>query len=242
MKIAVIIPARYQSSRLVGKPLIKIHGIPMIIRTYNQCCKAIDPKFIFVATDNIKIRKECESTGIKVIMTSKNCLTGTDRVFEASKKIKANTYINVQGDEPLLNPIDLTLLIKEAKKYPNEIISGYCDIKNEKEYRNFNIPKIIKSKKNYLLYASRASIPFNKKNKFMKAWRQVCIYAFPKKTLKIFYTQKKKTQIESIEDIEYLRFLELGYKIKTLKMSDRSIAVDTKEDLKKVRKVLNYKK
>mgnify|MGYP001478142717 CR=1 FL=1 len=242
MKIAVIIPARYQSSRLPGKPLIKIHGTPMVIKTYKQCCKAINSKFIFVATDNNKIKKECEAANINVIMTPKTCLTGTDRVFEASKKIKAKTYINVQGDEPLLNPLDLSLLIKEAKKNPNEIISGYCEIKNEKDYRNLNVPKIIKSKKDYLLYASRAPIPTNKSNKFVKAWRQVCIYAFPRKTLKIFSSLKKKTQIEYIEDIEYLRFLELGYKIKTLKMSDKSIAVDTVRDLKKVRQVLKSKK
>jgi 3-deoxy-manno-octulosonate cytidylyltransferase (CMP-KDO synthetase) len=242
MKLAIIIPARYNSSRLPGKPLIKINKIPILIRTYLQCAKAISPKVIYVATDHIKIKKECDKWGVKVVMTSKNCLTGTDRVFEASKKIKADIFINVQGDEPILNPNDLKLLIKQSKKYPNEIISGYCKISRKEDFKSVSIPKIIKSEKEYLIYASRAPVPFNKNKKFVKAWKQVCIYAFPKKYLKIFYNQKKKTPIEAIEDIEYLRFLELGYRIKTLKMSSKSIAVDTKKDLKKVKKIISLKK
>ena len=94
------------------------------------------------------------------------------------------------------------------------------------------------SKDNYIIYASRASIPFNKKKKFIKAWRQVCAYAFPKKKLEIFYKLKKKTPIEKIEDLEYLRFLELGLKLRGLKMSKQSIAVDTIHDVTLVKKRL----
>ena len=120
MNYIVVIPARYKSSRLEGKPLIDLNGIPMIIRTYRQCLKVVPSKKIYIATDDIRIKKVCNKEGAQTIMTSKNCLTGTDRVAEVSKKIKAKTYINVQGDEPLFNPKDLKLLIKKIKKYPNE--------------------------------------------------------------------------------------------------------------------------
>jgi 3-deoxy-manno-octulosonate cytidylyltransferase (CMP-KDO synthetase) len=116
MKYIVVIPARYQSKRLPGKPLVRIGGLPMIVRTYNQCLKIVSKNKIIVATDSYKIRKVCDEYKIKSLITSNKCLTGTDRVAEVAKKIKAKFYINVQGDEPFFNPIDLKKLIKFAKK------------------------------------------------------------------------------------------------------------------------------
>jgi 3-deoxy-manno-octulosonate cytidylyltransferase (CMP-KDO synthetase) len=112
----VVLPARMHSKRLHGKPLIKIGGLPMIIRTYFQCLKAVNKKLIYIATDNVKIKKVCNLYGAQCILTSKKCLTGTDRVAEVSKKIKAKFYINVQGDEPFFNPADLKKIILYAKK------------------------------------------------------------------------------------------------------------------------------
>ena len=238
MSFVVIIPARYRSSRLMGKPLIKFKGVPMIVRTYMQCIKAVNKKYVYVATDDKRIKEVCEKNNIKVVMTSKNCLTGTDRVYEASKHLHAKTYINVQGDEPLFNPKDLSKLIKEARKYPRDVITGYCEISDKKQFYDLNVPKVILSRDSFIIYASRAPVPSNKKNKFIKAWRQICAYSFPKEKLKIFYQVKKKTQIEKIEDIEYLRFLELGIKLRGLKMSKKSIAVDTKEDVAAVNRRL----
>ena len=111
------------------------------------------------------------------------------------------------------------------------IISGYCEIDDAKTYRDVNIPKVVVSPDGRLLYASRSPIPSNKQSKFIKAWRQVCVYAFPKSVLKIFSSSKKKTELEKIEDLEYLRFLELGLEVKALKMSKMSFAVDTPEDV-----------
>ena len=241
MDYIVIIPARYKSSRLEGKPLIDLNGIPMIIRTYRQCLKAVSPNKIFIATDSEIIKKVCIKEGAQVIITSSECLTGTDRVAEVSGKIKADTYINVQGDEPLFNPEDLKLLISEIKKYPQEIITGYCEINNEKDFRNLNVPKVVIRPDGRLLYASRAPIPSNKSNKFEKGFRQVCVYAFPSKALKIFSERKSKTELEKIEDIEYLRFLELGIDIRTLKMSQMSLAVDTPEDVVEVKEIIKKK-
>ena len=231
MSYIVVIPARYKSSRLEGKPLINLNGIPMIIRTYRQCLKAVPAENIYIATDHDLIKEVCTKEGAQAVMTSPNCLTGTDRVAEVAEKIHAKTYINVQGDEPVFNPEDLKLLINEVKKYPDDIISGYCEIDDEKMHRDPNIPKVVVSSDGRLLYASRAPIPSNKQNKFIKGWRQVCVYAFPKISLKTFLSIKKKTELEKIEDIEILRFLELGIEIKAVKMSKMSLAVDTPEDV-----------
>lgn len=234
----LIIPARYKSKRLPGKPLLDIKGKAMIIRTFNQCNKVVPRSKILVATDDKRIKEICKKNNILTMMTSSKCLTGTDRIAEVAKKIKKNFYINVQGDEPICNPEDIKKIIKHAKRFPNQIINGYTEIKEKNQFYSPNIPKAVFDNKENLLYMSRSPIPINKKQKFVKAWRQVCIYSFPYKSLKIYTSVKKKTTLESIEDLESNRFLELGYQVKMLKMSNKSVAVDTKEDLVKVRKLV----
>jgi 3-deoxy-manno-octulosonate cytidylyltransferase (CMP-KDO synthetase) len=234
MNYCVIIPARYQSTRLPGKPLIDLCGIPMIVRTYQQCIKACPAEKVFVATDDERIRETCESNGMQVIMTSSNCLTGTDRIAECAKYIDADVFINVQGDEPLFNPQDLKLLISNLGKYPGEILNGYCEISEEDFFRSGSIPKVVFRPDGRLLFMSRASIPSNKEHGFDKAWRQVCAYAFPREALKDFSSVSKKTKLENIEDIEILRFLELGWEVRMLELSSDSIAVDNPDDIQRV--------
>ena len=234
----LVIPARYKSKRLPGKALLDINGIPMIIRTFNQCNKAVHRSKILVATDDKKIQKLCNENDINTLMTSTKCLTGTDRIAEVARKIKKDFYINVQGDEPICNPLDIIKLIDNAKKFPNEIINGYTEITDKKLFFSPHIPKVVFRKDGRLLYQSRAPIPFNKKKIFIKAWRQVCIYSFPYNSLKIFSSLKNKTSIEKIEDIELIRFLEMGIEVKMIKMSNKSISIDTKDDLVKIRKLL----
>ena len=151
-------------------------------------------------------------------------------------------YINVQGDEPFFNPSDLKKLIDIATKNPNEIINGYTEIKDKELFFNNTIPKLVFDKKSYLLYMSRAPIPANKKYDFQQGWRQVCAYSFPKKDLISFAKQNKKTKFEFYEDIEILRFLELGHKVKMIKMSNKSLSVDTQNDLDKAEIYLKLKK
>ena len=238
MKYYLVIPARFKSKRLPGKPLIDICGLPMIVRTYNQCKKVVPESRIFVATDDIRIKKVCENHKIKAIMTSSKCLTGTDRIAEVAKKLKADFYLNVQGDEPICNPTDLKKLLLAAKKNPKTIINGYTEIKNKEFFYSGHIPKVVFRKDGRLLYQSRAPIPTTKDKKFIKSWRQVCIYSLPFKSLIAFKSVKNKTQLESLEDCELLRFLELGHEIKMIKMSDKSISVDTKKNLTEVRKIV----
>ena len=188
----IIIPARYNSKRLPGKPLIDINGIPMVIRTFNQCKKAVPASKIIIATDDKRIQKICSKNGINSIITSKRCLTGTDRIAEVAKKIKKSFYINVQGDEPICNPKDIKKIVNFAKKNPNLIINGYTEIKDKEMFYSPNVPKVVFDKNEKLLYMSRAPIPSNKKQTFIKSWRQVCIYSFPYKSLKIYTSIKKK--------------------------------------------------
>lgn len=233
MDYLVVIPARYKSSRLPGKPLLKIRGIPMIIQTFKRCQKIFPKEKIIVATDNKKIISKCREFKIKSMLTSKKCLTGTDRVAEIAKRIKKSFYINIQGDEPFINPEDLRTFLKYAKKNPKKIINGYAKINSKKEYLSASIPKLIFNRKNKLLYMSRAPIPTTKNKKFVKSWKQICIYSFPRKPLLEFSSLSKKTEIEKIEDIEILRFLEIGYQVDMVKLKGKSFSIDTKEDLKR---------
>lgn len=234
MDAVVIIPARYQSSRLPGKPLVRLGGVPMVERTYRQCAKGFPAERIYVATDDERIAAHCGSVGIPVLMTSSDCLTGTDRVAEAARQVPADLYINVQGDEPLFNPDDIGAVLEAARRHPGEVINGYCPICEEGQFRSPTVPKVVLRPDGRLLYMSRAAVPTSKKHEFAKAWRQVCIYAFPPESLVAFASRTSKTPLEEIEDIEILRFLEMGFEVRMLPLSDDSIAVDTPEDVEKV--------
>lgn len=234
----IVIPARLQSTRLPEKPLIDLNGKSMIQRTYAQCKKAVDEDKIFVATDSKKIFEHCAELNMNVLMTSENCLTGTDRVAEVAQQIEVDYYLNVQGDEPLFNPEDIRKTIALLDNHDGEIINGYTAIRREEDYRSASVPKVVVRPDGRLLYMSRSPIPGNKKGNFVQAHRQICIYAFPKKALQEFAAQKEKTPLESQEDIEILRFLELGYEVRMVALSDDSIAVDHPEDAERVREVL----
>ena len=112
MKYLVVIPARYESSRLPGKPLIELNGLPMVIRTYRQCLKVVSAELICVATDDDRIQQVCTAEGIRVVRTSNECLTGTDRIAEVARHEQADVFINIQGDEPVFNPGDLVALLR----------------------------------------------------------------------------------------------------------------------------------
>lgn len=234
----IVIPARYQSSRLPGKPLIDLEGKSMLLRTYEQCCQAVAAEQIYIATDDERIMTHCIENNMQVEMTSSDCLTGTDRIANFAMKIKARIYINVQGDEPLMNPEDLRKIIQTSKNHPTEIINGYAKITSQEQYNSLHIPKVVFRPDKRLLYMSRSPIPGNKQGVFQRSWRQVCIYAFPSDSLSMFANQKHKSCLEYEEDIEILRFLELGLDVRMVQLSTDSIAVDTPEDAAKVRNIL----
>jgi 3-deoxy-manno-octulosonate cytidylyltransferase (CMP-KDO synthetase) len=237
----IVIPARINSKRLPEKAIRKINGIPMVIRTYMQCNKVIPKDNIIVATDSKKIIDICGKYNVPTILTSNKCLTGTDRVFEVSKKIKKNFYINLQGDEPIFNPNDIIKFLKVSLKDKNYVYNGYTLIKSKRDFFNLSVPKLVFNKKKELMYISRSPIPINKKGIFTKAFRQVCIYSFPKEFLHKFGKMKKKSFFEKNEDIEIIRFIENGLKVKMIKLSDKSVSVDTYDDLDYVRRLISKK-
>lgn len=230
---AIIIPARYNSSRFPGKPLVPLLGKPMILWVAELSAKAVGKACVFVATDDERIAKVVEDEGFNVIITSNNALTGTDRIAEAASQINADIYINVQGDEPLLNPKDI-LKIRDAKHiYPDEIINGYCVINANEDPSSLNIPKVVFSEDGRMLYMSRKAIPGYKdqNNQPISYFKQVCIYAYCAKDLYEYYKFGRKSYLENLEDIEILRFLEWNAKIRMIETSQGTLAIDIPEDI-----------
>jgi len=236
MKSVVIIPARYKSSRFPGKPLVNLLGKPMILWVSELSAKAVGQENVYIATDDKRISKVVVDAGFNAIMTSDKCFTGTDRLAEAAKQISADIYINVQGDEPLVNPKDIVNIIKAKELYYNEIINGYCSISSEEDPNNVNIPKVIFTEDNSLVYMSRQAIPGFKDNSQAPSqyYKQVCIYAFTADELKSYADYGRKSTLEASEDIEIIRFLEWGKKIRMVETSPGSLAVDAQEDVAKV--------
>ena len=244
MKAVIIIPARYQSTRLPGKPLKKILNKEMIIWVAEECAEVIGKKLVYIATDDERIHATVKTFGFQTISTSKNCLTGTDRVAEASKKINSAIYINVQGDEPLIKPEDIKKIIDKKLEYPDHVVCGYSEILKNENPLNKNIPKVVLNAKDELMYISRSLIPGSKEENLSsksKYFKQVCIYAFNKHELTQFYSFGKKSDIEKLEDIEILRFFELNIKIKMIKTTSGSLAVDEENDIEKVENLLKKK-
>ncbi len=239
MHAVIIIPARHASSRFPGKPLVNIRGKSMIHRTWEQCIKVLPKEEVYVATDDQRIVDHCAAQGIQTVITGEDCLTGTDRVYQAALQIEADIYLDVQGDEPLMNPLDARAILEEARRQPGAIICGMCPITDPEEYLSPMIPKMLTAPNGRLLYTSRAPVPANKEAVFKGAMRQVCIYAYTHAALEAFALIAKKTPLEEIEDLELLRFLEMGYEVRMIEVSDLSIAVDMPEDVAKVEAALD---
>jgi 3-deoxy-manno-octulosonate cytidylyltransferase (CMP-KDO synthetase) len=227
----LVIPARLQSTRLPNKLLIKINKKTVLERVWEKCVKAVDKNKVYVATGDRKILDFCKIMKINTVITSKSCLTGTDRIYEVSKKIIARIYVNVQGDEIFVRPKSIKKVINYCKKNRNNfVVNAYTDIKNEEEFRSSSVPKIIIDNKNNLLFVTRSPSPTNKKFNFIKAFKQVCIYAYPRNSL-LKLKKNKKSFLERIEDIEILRFVENGIKVKMIKVEGSELAIDEKKDV-----------
>ncbi|MBR2149057.1 MAG: 3-deoxy-manno-octulosonate cytidylyltransferase [Campylobacter sp.] len=242
MKIIGIIPARYNSSRFPGKPLVSICGIPMIKRTYLQAQQSHLLNDLMVATDSQIIFDFCHKENIPVILTSSNHKTGTDRIAEVAKQIRADLYINIQGDEPVIDPLNINLIVKSYQKWKDKYIAYnlYKTITETNEINANSIIKVITNQNDELMYMSRFGIPYNKTDKIATHKKQVCVYGFSAYSLDIF-SSSSKTLNEYYEDIEILRFLDLGYKVKMEKTNLDSISVDTPDDIIKVENFIKTK-
>lgn len=245
MKIIGVIPARYKSSRFPGKPLADICGKPMIWWVYQQCKKVDDFDAVYVATDDDKIYSACKELDIEVIMTSEKHKTGTDRIGEVARKIPADLIVNIQGDEPMLEPETIKAAIAPFYNDKNLQVSNLMTkITDPVDVVNFTVPKVITNKEGIGVYLTRATAPYPKGSLDYDYYKQVCVYGFKPEALEFFceYGEKYgKAKIESVEDIEILRFIENGYRVQYIEVESDTVAVDTQNDLEKVRAIMAQK-
>ena len=241
MKIIGVIPARYQSSRFPGKPLADICGRPMIWWVYQQCCKVPEMHSVYVATDDERIAQKCRELEINVVLTSDSHKTGTDRDGEVANKIPADLYLNIQGDEPMIEPETITKAILPFFHNPNlQVTNLMTEIKNPVDVVNFTVPKVITNAQNIGIYLTRSTAPYPKGSIQYRYYKQVCVYGFKPEALH-FFCKSERGKIEQIEDIEILRFIENGYQVQYVEVDSETVAVDTQNDLNKVREIMRAK-
>ncbi len=241
MKIIGVIPARYKSSRFPGKPLADICGKPMIWWVYQQAKKVKEFTEVYVATESEIIKEACEKLNINVVMTADTHPTGTDRVGEVARKIPADLYVNIQGDEPMIEPETIRKAIMPFFENPDLQVSNLMTaIKDPVDGVNFTIPKVIAAKDGRGVYLTRSPAPYPKGSIDYKYYKQVCVYGFTPQALD-FYCRSERGKIEKIEDIEILRFIEAGWKVQYIEVDSETVAVDTAKDLEKVNRIMKEK-
>ena len=240
MKILGIIPARYASTRFPGKPLIDLSGKSMIHRVYEQCKKASSLVEVVVATDDERIFAAVKAFNGNVIMTAGDHQSGTDRCAEVARKMPGfDAIINIQGDEPLIDPNQINLLAACFNDISIELATLVKEIKTKEELFNYNTPKVIINKNSEAIYFSRQVIPYLKNvnpddylNQYT-FYKHIGIYGYKTSTLGII-SNIATGNLEKAEMLEQLRWIENGYKIKVAITTHESLAIDSPEDVEKV--------
>jgi len=242
MKILGVIPARYGSSRFPGKPLCDLMGKPMIQHVYERALGARLVERILVATDSERIYKTVRDFGGEAIMTRENCRNGTDRVAEVAEKYPYDIFVNIQGDEPLMESglIDETIepMLKDGGI---QIATPAKAISSETEYLDPNIVKVVCNRDNFALYFSRSPIPHSSNGKVKKAYKHIGLYVYRREAL-LKLSRMDMTELEMVESLEQLRAIENGYKIKVIISSYDSVGVDTPEDLERVKRLMEKRR
>lgn len=238
MKVIGVIPARYKSSRFPGKPLADICGKPMIWWVYQQCLKVSQLDELYIATDDEKIKNICAGYDMNVIMTSDSHKTGSDRVGEVASKVQGDLFINIQGDEPVIDPDEIKEVIdifEDSRVYFGSLRKRISD---KEEISAQSTVKVVVDKNEDALYFSRNIIPSNIKDGVLaNTYRHVGIYAYKKEFLSKFVNMPQ-TELELGEGIEPLRAMENGYKIRVKETQFDSIGVDFPEHIKLVEDII----
>jgi 3-deoxy-manno-octulosonate cytidylyltransferase (CMP-KDO synthetase) len=239
MKILGVIPARWASTRFPGKPLKKIMGKAMIHRVWEQTKKSSILTEAIIATDDKRIVEYCDQFDLRVIMTSESHPTGSDRLAEVAEKVSADVYVNVQGDEPLIEPeaIDaVTNSLLKAMDRGIEISTGYIDGASVDQLDDPSIVHLVPSLDGCVLSLSRLPTPYPFAEK-MNRTVHVGLYAFTRKALRAF-AKLERGPVERAESVEVIRYLEHGYRIACTPVPAGSFGVDTQQDLVKVESIL----
>lgn len=241
VKTLIVIPARHASTRLPGKPLVEIAGMTLIERVVRQCQKVRGVSSVIVATDHEDIFDEVVCFGGEAVMTRRSHRTGTERVAEVARKRRADLVINVQGDEPLLEPQAIRLLIDGMKKDRSAGIGTLANpIRRRADFLDPNVVKVVLDREGWALYFSRSPIPFHRDQPHglpAPACRHVGIYGYRNETLQK-WVRLAPTRLEKLEKLEQLRALENGLKIKVFLTPYQAIGVDVPADVKKVERIL----
>lgn len=240
MNILGVIPARYASTRFPGKPLVIIDGKTMIQRVYEQACKANSLTKVIIATDDGRIATEVKAFGGEYIFTNPSHQSGTDRCAEViSHLLEFDAVINIQGDEPFIDPKQIDLLASCFEDKTVELATLIKEIHTEEELFNNNIPKVVLNTIGEAIYFSRHTIPYIR-NAEKEDWlnkhqfyKHIGIYGYKTDTL-LEITKLPVSELEIAESLEQLRWIENGYKIQTKITDIETLAIDTPEDLEKI--------
>ncbi len=238
--VVVVIPARYGSTRLPGKPLVMLAGKPMIQWVWEAAIRSrrVRAEHIVVATDDIRIQRVVKNFGGRAVITSRKHPTGTDRLAEVARKIPAKAYINVQGDEPLLEAAELDALAAAISK-PGALPMATLAhrLTSEADWNNPSVVKVAVDRTGRALYFSRSPIPFLRQEKFSKVagkgvrfWRHIGLYAYTREAL-LQFVRWPMGMLEQAECLEQLRALENGMSIQVLPSRFLGVSVDTKADV-----------
>ena len=238
MKILCVIPARYASTRLPGKPLKDVAGKPMICRVYDRASQAKTLSGVVVATDDERILRAVEDHGGRAMMTAKDHPTGTDRLAEVAEAYPdVDLIINVQGDEPLIEP---SLIDELGRAFDGDaelqMATVMTPMEDEAEQKNPNNVKVVTDRNGCALYFSRSLLPYPRNDAGTPVYKHIGIYAYRRDFL-LAYAKMAPTPLERTESLEQLRALENGYKIKCIRTNARFVGVDTPEDLAKVNEI-----
>lgn len=238
MKIIGVIPARYKSTRFEGKPLAMIAGKPMIWWVYQQVSKVRQLDEVYIATEDDRILQVCKQYDMNCIMTSDEHKTGTDRIGEVAQKIVADFYVNIQGDEPMIEPETIETVITSFLAHQEyDVFNTMTKITDPEEINSNSAVKVVANKDNEVIYFSRSPIPYPKNGQTIPYYRHLGLYGFKRPAL-MFFAQTERGPVERIEDVEMLRYIENNIKIYISEVKSQTIAVDHPEDILKVEQAM----
>ncbi len=228
------IPARYGSTRLLAKPLARICGRPMIEHVYRRALQAGSLARVVVLTDDERIAEVVRGFGGDVLLTPEDCVSGTDRIAWAARSWNAQAVINIQGDEPLIDPDGIEKLARHLQAHPEEEMATLAAPLRDGDLDNPNVVKVVLGRRGYALYFSRATIPYPRRPGIAPSWQHLGIYGYRSDVLQRF-AALEPTPLELCESLEQLRALENGIPIRVLTLDHPAHAgVDTAEDLARV--------
>ncbi|MGD9209641.1 MAG: 3-deoxy-manno-octulosonate cytidylyltransferase [Desulfobacteraceae bacterium] len=238
MRTVIFIPARYGSTRLPGKPLVDILGKPMIQHVYEKALSVAAVDAVVVVTDDQRVVNAVNEFGGKAVMTSPDHVSGTDRMVEVMAQFPADLYVNLQGDEPMVRPEDIAVLINGMHSYPDIQVGTLCHPISTEEALNPNCVKVVLGSVAEALYFSRAPIPYPRESDAASYLKHVGIYAYRQEVL-AGYAQMQRPMLEKAEMLEQLRLMYAGIHITVFKVAPTGPGVDTPDDLERVRALMN---